>query len=43
MKRNCAKSHKLRWIEFFHYDENLFINEIKKYLDNRKMGIATIL
>lgn len=43
MKRNCAKSHKLRWIEFFHYDEKLFINEIEKYLDNKKIGIATIL
>lgn len=42
-KRNCAKKHNLRWIEFFHYDENLFMNEIKKYIETNKSGIVSIL
>lgn len=42
-KRKCAKSNNLRWIEFFNYDENVFLNEIKNYIENNKNGIVSII
>lgn len=42
MKRNCAKSHNLKWIEFFYFNIDSFIYNINEYIEKNMKGTLSL-